>query len=172
MPGHRIKSPPASFRVKDNGRHVTAKTERVRVSVGESLLYAIHKGRQSKSKRPVFWVRNKRPDKKNTHWAWSVAVLFRKCIGRPFRWTSAGNPTSFLLLKPGNPTLFWRQRASAAVSAQKAVPVSFLGGGYMTPPPPPPFCFYLQGILVGAFSELKMPKYGGCLVKPGKLGPL
>jgi hypothetical protein len=48
----------------------------------------------------------------------------------------------------------------------------FFGVVFMTFFPPPTYSFDLRRISVGVFSELKIPKSEGNLLKHGKPGPL
>jgi hypothetical protein len=76
------------------------------------------------------------------------------------------NTTNFVLLNPD--FFFGRQRASAKA------PLPFFWGGvvFINFFSLSKFLFDLRRISVGVFSELKVPKSKGRLLKPGKLGPL
>jgi hypothetical protein len=78
--------------------------------------------------------------------------------------TVQNNLGSFLLLNPD--FFFWCQRASAKGSARAFFGVVFMTFFFSK------LFFDLRRISVRVFSELKIPKSEGHLLKPGKLGPL
>ena len=82
--------------------------------------------------------------------------------------------------KPAFPKITWETFSCSTPTfffgvsepEQKAVPAPFFWGGVYDLFFFPTFFLDPRRISVGVFSELKIPKSEGHLLKPGKLGPL